>query len=100
MIALDHDTLWAKACFEYTDFDTHAVVTVITNKKSDDADEIWLQLSRKEDIFAIHYSLDGVEFTMARLAPLPMSEKIKVGFEANTQLAKVGSKFLRMSPSN
>ena len=99
LLAHDHDTLWAKACFEYTDFDTHAVVTVMTNEKSDDAngvnvdtDEIWLQLSRKDDVFAIHYSLDGEEFIMARLAALPMSEKIKVGFEAQSPTGEGGKR--------
>ena len=65
LLALENDKLWAKACFEYTDFGTNAVVTVMTNNKSDDANgvnvegnEIWLQMSRKDDVFAIHYSLD------------------------------------------
>lgn len=28
---------WAKACFELTDFNTQAVVSVVTNGQSDDA---------------------------------------------------------------
>ncbi len=46
----------------------NAVVTVMTNEKSDDANginvdtnEIWLQMARKDNAFAIHYSLDGKE---------------------------------------
>lgn len=91
LLALDNDKLWAKACFEYTDLETHAVVTVMTNEKSDDANgidvegnEIWLQLSRKDNVFAIHYSFDGKKFMMARLAYLPMQKKIKVGLEAQS----------------
>ncbi len=97
LLALDNDKLWAKACFEYTDFDTIAVVTVMTNERSDDAngvnveeDSIWLQISRKDNVFAVHYSLDGNEFIMARLAYLPMSEKIKVGFLAQSPTGKGG----------
>ena len=97
LMALDHNKLWAKACFEYTDFGTKSIVTVMTNEKSDDANgvnvdvnEIWLQLSRKEDVFAIHYSLDGNEFIMARLAFLPMQKKIKVGLEAQSPTGKGG----------
>lgn len=77
------DKLWAKACFEYTDFGTNAVVTVMTNERSDDANginvdskEMWLQIARKDNVFAIHYSFDGEEFVMARLAHLPMPKKI------------------------
>ena len=97
LLALENDKLWAKACFEYTDFGTNAVVTVMTNNKSDDANgvnvegnEIWLQMSRKDDVFAIHYSLDGEDFIMARLAHLPMSKKIKVGLEAQSPTGKGG----------
>ena len=97
LLALDHNKLWAKACFEYTDFGTNAVVTVMTNEKSDDANgvnvegnEIWLQMSRKDDVFAIHYSLDGEEFIMARLAHLPMQKKIKVGLEAQSPTGSGG----------
>lgn len=99
LLALDHDNLWSKACFEYTDFGTNAVVTVMTNGKSDDAngvnvnaDEVWLQMSRKDDIFAIHYSLDGVEFILSRLTSLPMSEKIKVGLEAQSPTGNGGKR--------
>lgn len=97
LLALEHEKLWAKACFEYTDLGTHSVVTVMTNEKSDDANginidgnEIWLQMSRKDNVFAIHYSLDGKEFQMSRLAYLPMQKKIKVGLEAQSPTGKGG----------
>lgn len=97
LLALDHDKLWAKACFEFTDLGTNAVVTVMTNEKSDDANgvtvngnEVWLQMSRKDNVFAIHYSLDGKEFLMSRLAYLPMQKKIKVGLEAQSPTGKGG----------
>ncbi len=91
LLALDNDKLWAKACFEYTDLGTNSVVTVMTNERSDDANginvdgnEIWLQMSRKDDLFAIHYSHDGNEYMMARLCHLTMQKKIKVGLEAQS----------------
>ena len=44
---------WAKSCFEKTDFGTHAVVSVVTNGESDDANgcniegnTVWLQAVR------------------------------------------------------
>lgn len=97
LLALDHDKLWAKACFEFTDLGTNSVVTVMTNEKSDDANginvdtnEIWLQMSRQDNVFAIHYSLDGKEYLMSRLAYLPMQKKIKVGLEAQSPTGKGG----------
>ncbi|ABX41809.1 DUF1349 domain-containing protein [Lachnoclostridium phytofermentans] len=99
LLALENEKLWAKACFEYTDLGTHSVVTVMTNERSDDAngvdvdgDEVWLQLSRKDNLFAIHYSQDGKEFKMARLCNLPMQKKIKVGLEAQSPTGDGGSR--------
>lgn len=97
LLALEHETRWVKACFELTDLGPKAMVTVITDQRSDDAngasiegDEVWLQLARKGDVFAIHYSLDGQDFKMARLAWLPMAETIKVGFEAQSPTGEGG----------
>lgn len=100
LLALDHESLWAKACFEYSDLGMHAIVSVMTNQKSDDAngvaiesDTVWLQLSRKGDIFAVHYSLDGHVYKMARLTYLPMKKTIKVGFEAQSPMGEGGMRY-------
>lgn len=100
LLALDTDQLWAKACFEYSDLGTHSIVTVMTNQVSDDAngvqienDEVWLQLARKGNMFAIHYSIDGCLFKMARLTYLPMRKTIKVGFEAQSPTGKGGMRY-------
>lgn len=93
LFAFDDDKKWAKACFEYTDLGTKSVVTVMTNGKSDDANgvnidknEVWLRLSRKGNVFAVHYSVDGEKYMMARLAYIPMQECIKVGIVAQSPL--------------
>lgn len=99
LFAYDHDRLWAKACFEYTDFGSHAVVCVMTNGCSDDSNcvdidgnTIYLQLSRKGDVFAIHYSKDGQNYRMARLTRLPMEKKIKVGILAQSPMGQGGKR--------
>ena len=86
-MAYDNEDLWAKTAFELTNFGTHTVVSVITNKLSDDANgvnlegnEVWLQLARKDDAFAIHYGLKEDELFKVRVFSLPMQKKIKVGF--------------------
>ena len=61
MVMLDGKN-WAKACFEKTDFDTHAAVSVVTrNGESDDANGCnidgsvaWLQVCRCGSSFAFH----------------------------------------------
>ena len=102
LFAFDNERLWAKACFEYTDYGTHSVVTVMTNGRSDDANsvdiegnEVWLQLARKGNLFGIHYSIDGKEFRMARLTNLPMGDTIKVGLVAQSPMGEGGDRYFR-----
>lgn len=86
MVMADMDN-WAKACFELTDFGTHAVVSVVTrNGESDDANgcnvggnSVWLQISRVGNSFAFHYSADGEQFFMSRFFNLPDQKALKVG---------------------
>jgi regulation of enolase protein 1 (concanavalin A-like superfamily) len=94
--------VWAKACFEKTDFDTHAVVSVVTNQTSDDAngcnidgDTVWLQVARVGNNFAFHYSLDGRKFDMMRFFSLPVQETIKVGLVAQSPLGQGGARYFR-----
>lgn len=100
LMALENERLWAKACFEYSDFNTHSIVSVMTNQKSDDAnhaviegDTVYLQLARKGNVFAIHYSIDGTTYQMARLTYLPMGSTIKVGFEAQSPAGSGGMRY-------
>ncbi|AIQ57437.1 DUF1349 domain-containing protein [Paenibacillus borealis] len=95
-------TVWAKACFELTDFDTHAVVSVVTNQTSDDANgcnidgnEVWLQASRSGNAFAFHYSTDGIRFDMMRFFNLPVGETIKVGLLAQAPTGEGGERIYR-----
>jgi regulation of enolase protein 1 (concanavalin A-like superfamily) len=87
LLAMSSDTCWAKLCFEYTDIGTHAVVSVVTNGVSDDAngvdidgDSVYLQLAKKGDIFAMHYSVDDNDYKMVRYFRLPSSRTWKIGF--------------------
>jgi uncharacterized protein len=90
VIMVRHDEQnWAKVCFERTDFGTTAVVSVVTRGVSDDANgadifdhAVWLQVVRAEDVFALHYALDGKSWRMVRLFKLPVPPTIKVGVVA------------------
>ena len=86
---------WLKVAFEYTDLDTHSIVTVATNTYSDDAngvdineDWVYLQVIRKGDVFACHYSKDGIDYKMTRLLHLATSPKVKVGISAQSPIGE------------
>lgn len=95
-----HDLrIWAKACFELTDFGTHAAVSVVTNNTSDDANgcnlegnAAWLQITRVGNAFAFHYSTDGAHFYMMRFFNLPVGETVKVGMLAQAPTGPGGSR--------
>lgn len=80
---------WAKVCFEKTDFGTTAVVSVVTNGLSDDANgadlsvsQVWLQVVRAGNVFALHYSPDGENWRMVRIFRLDMPAEIRAGIVA------------------
>ena len=92
--------VWAKACFEKTDFATHAVVSVVTNQTSDDANgcnidgnSVWLKVARVNNSFSFHYSIDGDKFFMTRFFNLPVEKTIKVGLVAQAPTGKGGNRF-------
>lgn len=97
LMVIRDERMWAKAAFERSDFGTNAVVCVVTNQVSDDAngcnidqDSIWLQVVRAGDVFCVHYSLDGERFDMVRLFHLPVGESVKVGLEAQSPAGEGG----------
>jgi uncharacterized protein len=89
-IMIRQDALhWAKVCFESTDFGTTAAVSVVTNGSSDDANgvnvttpDLWLQMARQGDVFALHYALDGQDWKMVRLFRLELAETVRLGLVA------------------
>lgn len=89
------DTHWSKACFEMSSYSFAEVCTVMTDGLSDDCngtsidgDDVWLQIARTDNVFSIHYSLDGNDYIMARICSLPFNKKLKVGFLAQSPKGK------------
>jgi hypothetical protein len=66
---------WIKFAFENSDATGPGIVSVVTKGTSDDANgvvltdqkSIWLLIAKKNNNYAMHWSLDGKTFTMARL---------------------------------
>jgi regulation of enolase protein 1 (concanavalin A-like superfamily) len=86
---------WAKLCFEGTDYGTHAVVSVVTNGTSDDANginyhwgQVWLQMVRKGNLFALHYAPDGKQWNMVRLFRLDLPQAVQVGMVAQCPIGE------------
>ena len=100
LMVIQDDLHWTKLAFEKTDFGTTAAVCVVTDEVSDDAngcdiaqDEIWLQLIRRGDVFAAHYSPDGKDFRMVRVFRLPLAQTVRVGLEAQSPAGDGGIRF-------
>ena len=81
---------WIKFAFEYSDATGTSIVSVVTRGVSDDANgpiidyqpSIWLKLIRKGSIYAMHWSIDGENYNLGRLAAMPFKEIVKIGMEA------------------
>ena len=102
IMIMQNPQVWAKACFEKTDFDTHAAVSVVTNHTSDDANgcniegnTAWLQVTRVDNAFSFHYSEDGEKFYMMRFFTLPVDKTIKVGFVAQAPTGNGGDRIYK-----
>ncbi len=102
LMVMQAEDVWAKICFEKTDFNTIAVVSVVTNGISDDAngcnitqEEVWLQMVRSGNGFGLHYSLDGERFDMIRFFSLPVDETVKVGFVAQAPTGDGGERYFK-----
>jgi regulation of enolase protein 1 (concanavalin A-like superfamily) len=95
LIIRENEKKWCKLAFEKTDYGTNAIVSVITNDLSDDAnsvdinqDDIWLQIVRVNNTFGMQYSLDGIKWRMVRYFNLPVSTEVKVGLSAASPIGR------------
>jgi len=97
---------WVKFAFENSDATGPSIVTVVTKGTSDDAngaiihdtDKLWLAMVRKDHICAMHWSIDGITYRMARLTSIPATSEIKIGIEAQSPVgAKAKHKVLYFS---
>lgn len=90
---------WIKHEFEMTDLGYPSIVSVVTRGTSDDCNgekmegrtDVYLQVIRRGDYWALHHSADGINWKMARYFQFKMADTIKVGFEAQSPIG-LGSK--------
>jgi hypothetical protein len=96
LFVYDSGKKWIKLEFELTDLGYPSIVSVVTDKVSDDCNgepmpdrkEVWLQVARKGDNWTLHHSENGKKWKMARYFQLKMRETVKVGLEAQSPRGK------------
>lgn len=101
LLVYENENVWAKLALENSDMPCRkpAVVSVVTNRISDDCNgpvvdgnSVWFQISRVDDCFAFHYSLDGEVYNMVRVFTLPVGRTVKAGFSAQAPMGKGGKR--------
>lgn len=109
LMIMGDDSHWGKLCFERSDFDTQAVVSVVTDKGlSDDANgvnyhwsNVWLQIVRNGNVFGMHYGPDGQNWNMVRYFTLDLPQTIKAGMVAQCPIgAGTHADFMHFSLKN
>ncbi|WP_243076578.1 DUF1349 domain-containing protein [Microbacterium sp. SS28] len=87
---------WAKLCFEYSPHGEEMVVSVVTDRYSDDSNgpvitggEVWLRVSSVGDAYAYHYSVDGSEWHFVRLFRLDSPAPLRLGIMSQAPMGDV-----------
>lgn len=84
---------WIKFALEHTDLGYNSVVSVVTDNFSDDSngekipsDNVWMKLTRKNNIIGLYYSIDGHIWKMVRLFKhnIKSEDKVFIGLEAQS----------------
>ena len=83
------DVRWAKLCLERSPLGEASAVSVVTDRWSDDANgelldrpECHLRLTRRGNVFGMHYSLDGETWRFVRTFGFELPPTVKVGVHA------------------
>ncbi len=92
IVAYENENKYIKFAYENSDAGHPAMVSVVTNGVSDDSNGesmtggVWMQMMRKGNEFALHYSKDKVKWILVRIFRLPMKETIMLGISAQSPI--------------
>ncbi len=93
--AYESSARWIKLAHEKTDLGYPSVVSVVTDSSSDDCngeriwgESIWLQIVRKNNLWCLHHSADGILWKMTRYFFMEMEKSIKIGIAAQSPAGK------------
>ena len=91
----ESETSWIKAAFELTDLGYPSIVSVVTRNDSDDCNgesvgnsALFVRVNRKNQWWAIHHSIDGINWKMHRYFQFTMHETVKAGVIAQSPTGK------------
>ena len=88
IVVWENEDKWIKFAYEMTDNGEPAVVSIRTDVYSDDCNghmvegPCWFRISRKDNVFALHYSKDKEVWNLARIFRIEMKEDVLVGVSA------------------
>ncbi len=93
---------WIKLAFENSDATGPSIVSVVTRDRSDDANgailknetNIWLAIARKGPLYALHWSKNGENYTMARLSKMPEADTVRIGVEFQSPVGETATHYL------
>lgn len=89
------ESYWAKFCFENESLGINRMVTVVTNKISDDAyscytegNSVYMQITKKGKQFTFAYSTDGIKWNNIRYFRLTSENTVKIGFSSQSPIGE------------
>lgn len=88
IVVYDNEDKWIKLAYENSDMGKTAIVSIVTQERSDDCNgesvqgKVWLQICRKGNMFSLHFSEDKEKWNLVRIFYLAMSKEIRVGISA------------------
>ncbi len=95
ILVCESKSRWIKLELERTDLGYSSIVSVVTEKVSDDSNgekmdaaAVWLQVVRKGNNWCLHHSLDGFKWKMTRYFHLKMKSEVAIGMEAQSPLGE------------
>lgn len=87
LVIFQDSSHWAKLCYEYSVEKQPTIVSVVTNKVSDDCNSMpvdstgaWLAIIKNQSEFSFHYSADGQNWAMIRHFKFDTNDHLKLGF--------------------
>ncbi len=95
VFVFESEDKWIKFSLEKTDLGYNSLVSVITNKTSDDCngerihkEAMWMQVVRKNHNWCLHYSENKTNWKMVRYFRLKMKRKVRVGLISQSPLGE------------
>lgn len=95
IVVYEDENKWMKLCYENSDAGAPAIVSVVTEQRSDDCNgekaegSVWLQIARRQNVFAMHWSKDKVNWSLVRIFALEMGEEVSVGVSSQCPTGKI-----------